>query len=168
MKIDIVGSVASGKTTLARELSEIYRTPYYEKDNVVWKRTEKGDVKRTDEERDKLFKEILSQEAWIVEGSPRKVLMESFEYSDYIILLDVNTIIRLIRVIRRWFRQKIGKEKFNSKPTMKFLYYNVKWVFEYNIMRKKLIETILSYGDKAMICKNSKEAKRVIEKIYTK
>ena len=39
MKLDIIGSVAGGKTTLARELSETYHIPYYEKDNIVWERT---------------------------------------------------------------------------------------------------------------------------------
>ena len=31
MKIDIIGSVASGKTTLARRISQKYGVPYYEK-----------------------------------------------------------------------------------------------------------------------------------------
>ena len=168
MKIDIIGSVASGKTTLAKELSEIYKVPYYEKDNIVWKRTKKGDIKRSDEERNKLFGSIISKESWIVEGSPRKILLESYECSDYIILLDVNIIIRLIRVIRRWFRQRIGKEKFNSKPTMKFLYYNLKWVFEYNLMRKELIDTFLFYGDKFVIFKTSREATIFVNKVYAK
>ena len=39
MKIDIIGSVASGKTTLAGKISQKYNVPYYEKDNVVWDRT---------------------------------------------------------------------------------------------------------------------------------
>ena len=37
MKIDIIGSVASGKTTLAKRISKQYNIPYYEKDNIVWK-----------------------------------------------------------------------------------------------------------------------------------
>lgn len=45
MKIDIIGSVASGKTTLAKRISKKYGVPYYEKDNIVWKRTAGGDVK---------------------------------------------------------------------------------------------------------------------------
>ena len=45
MKLDIIGSVASGKTTLARELSEKYQIPFYEKDNIIWKRTPNGDKK---------------------------------------------------------------------------------------------------------------------------
>lgn len=52
MKIDIIGSVASGKTTLAKHLSEKFKIPYYQKDNIVWERTPAGDRKRSTEERD--------------------------------------------------------------------------------------------------------------------
>lgn len=45
LKIDIIGSVASGKTTLARRISQKYGVPYYEKDNIVWERTLDGDKK---------------------------------------------------------------------------------------------------------------------------
>jgi shikimate kinase len=37
-KIHIIGSVRSGKTTLARTLSSKLKIPFYELDNVVWKR----------------------------------------------------------------------------------------------------------------------------------
>ena len=46
LKIDIIGSVASGKTTLAKRISNKYGIPHYQKDNIVWKRTLNGDVKR--------------------------------------------------------------------------------------------------------------------------
>ncbi len=46
MRLDIIGSVASGKTTLAKIISEKYEIPYYEKDNIVWERTAYGDKKR--------------------------------------------------------------------------------------------------------------------------
>lgn len=52
MKLDIIGSVASGKTTLARNMSETYHAPFYQKDNIVWERTPDGDKKRDDKERD--------------------------------------------------------------------------------------------------------------------
>lgn len=78
MKIDIIGSVASGKTTLARKISQKYKVPYYEKDNIVWMRTPEGDKKRTPEERDKFFEQIITSDNWIVEGSPRNCLKESF------------------------------------------------------------------------------------------
>lgn len=73
MKLDIIGSVASEKTTLARELSEVYQVPFYEEDNIVWERTVNGDKKRDEEERNKMFQEIITGKNWIVEGSPRKI-----------------------------------------------------------------------------------------------
>lgn len=46
-KIHIIGSVGSGKTTLARTLSSHLNIPFYELDNVVWKRFQSGDVRRS-------------------------------------------------------------------------------------------------------------------------
>ena len=89
MKIDIIGSVASGKTTLAKRISKKYGVPYYEKDNIVWKRTANGDVKRSPEERDIYFYDIIKENDWIVEGSPRKVLKESFDCCDNVIVLEI-------------------------------------------------------------------------------
>lgn len=167
MKLDIIGSVASGKSTLAREVSEKYQIPFYEKDNIVWERTPNGDKKRSSDERDSIFKEIIEGEHWIVEGTPRECLKESFAYSDYIILLDVNTYTRLFRVFRRWIRQRAGREKYNSRPTFKFLYYNIKWVFEFNADRKKIAESLSEYGTKYVTFSSSEQAMQFIEKMYS-
>ena len=69
MKNDIIGSVASGKTTLARKISQKYKVPYYEKDNIVWMRTPKGDKKRTPEERDKF---LCQNVKWVFEFNSMK------------------------------------------------------------------------------------------------
>lgn len=166
MKLDIIGSVASGKTTLAKRISQEYKIPYYEKDNVVWMRTANGDVKRTEEARDKLFNSIISQDNWIVEGSPRKCLKESFKCCDYIIVLDLPIFVRLKRVFYRWIRQKIGIEKYNSKPTMKFLYYNIKWVLEFSKIRYSLIEELKKYKSSVVIFNNNKDAYEFIHKQF--
>lgn len=166
MKIDIIGSVASGKTTLAKNISSKYQVPYFEKDNIVWQRTTNGDKKRTPEERDALFKQIIEQDNWIVEGSPRENLKESFECCEYIIVLNERTITRLVRVFKRWGLQRIGKEKYNSKPTLKFLFYNIKWVFEFNKMKKKLFDELSIYGEKCKIFLHDSDAMKFIENNY--
>lgn len=66
-KIHIIGSVGSGKTTLARELSSKLDVSFYELDNVVWKRHNSGDIRRTEEERVEYLNTILNSDAWIVE-----------------------------------------------------------------------------------------------------
>lgn len=165
MKIEIIGSVASGKTTLARNLSLKCQAPFYEKDNIVWERTSNGDRKRSAAERDRIFREIIERDHWIVEGSPRKNLRESLEHCDYIILLDVKTHIRLFRAFKRWIRQRRGLEKYNSKPTLLFLFYNLKWIFEYNSLRKELIRSLSVYGDKFKIFDSSEKVLEFIDKI---
>lgn len=166
MKLDIIGSVASGKTTLARNLSETYHVPFYQKDNIAWERTPDGDKKRDDKERDQLFQKIINSDDWIVEGSPRKLLRESFEKCDYIILLDIPLYKRLVRSIRRWFRQKFGKEEYNSKPTVKFLCYSIKWVFEYEKDKKEIISYLSAYGSKYKRFTTSESAKLFISREY--
>lgn len=166
MKIDIIGSVASGKTTLAKKISLKYHVSHFEKDNIVWQRTTNGDKKRTPEERDALFKQIIEQDNWIVEGSPRESLKESFECCEYIIVLNERTITRLVRVLKRWGLQRMGKEKYNSKPTLKFLFYNIKWVFEFNKMKRILFDELSSYGEKCKIFIHSSDAMKFIENNY--
>lgn len=166
MKIDIIGSVASGKTTLARKISQKYNVPHYEKDNVVWDMTPYGDRKRSPEERDLHFQKIISGDDWIVEGSPRKCLKESFSCCDYVVVLNEETSVRLFRVFKRWIKQKIGKEHYNTKPTLKFLRYNIKWVLEFNDMKKDLFKELNSYGEKVNIFRNSDEAWKFISMKY--
>lgn len=167
LKIDIIGSVASGKTTLARRISQKYGVPYYEKDNIVWERTLDGDKKRTPEERDKEFDKIIKSSDWIVEGSPRDCLRESFDCCDYIIILNEKTVIRLVRVLKRWIYQRMGKERYNSKPTLNFLWCNIKWVFEFNKIKKVLFLELTTYGEKCRIFTHSSDALAFILNIYS-
>ncbi|EOR27036.1 DNA topology modulation protein FlaR-related protein [Clostridium sartagoforme AAU1] len=44
MKILIFGIVASGKTTLSKELSLKYNIPCYEGDSIAWGEKEKRDI----------------------------------------------------------------------------------------------------------------------------
>ncbi len=78
MRLDIIGSVASGKTTLAKRISQRFNTPYYEKDNVVLKRTSSGDEKEVPrKEIDVLMKLLIKRTGlWRVhqENLLRKVL----------------------------------------------------------------------------------------------
>ena len=46
----------------------------------------------------KLIDDIIKENDWIVEGSPRKVLKESFDCCDNVIVLDEYTIIRLVSI----------------------------------------------------------------------
>ena len=69
-------------------------------------------------------------------------------------------------MFKRWILQRIGKEKYNSKPTLKFLIYNIKWVFEFNGTKRTLLDELDSYGEKCKIFIHSKDAMKFVENIY--
>lgn len=114
-------------------------------------------------QRDRLFAEILAGESWIVEGSPRACLNESFDVCDYIILLDVSTFVRLKRVFLRWIRQRKGRERCNTAPTLAFLLDNLKWVFEFNRKKKSIIKRLSEHGDRFRVFNSQEAAIRFIE-----
>lgn len=87
-KIYIIGSVASGKTTMARKLSKQLNIPWYELDNIVHLRLPSGDVKRDTKERDFEFNRITCSDKWIIEGVFHQCFNDGFEKADTIILLD--------------------------------------------------------------------------------
>ncbi|MGM0839415.1 MAG: hypothetical protein ACQEWE_01715 [Bacillota bacterium] len=67
-KIHIIGSVASGKSTLARQLSSERGIHYYELDHVMWRRHPDGDSRNTEAQRRDILISILNRESWIIEG----------------------------------------------------------------------------------------------------
>ncbi len=98
MKIYIVGSVSSGKSTLAKKLSETLRIPYRSLDEVVHipdKSNPWGNRKRKVEERDKLFYSVIQQPKWIIEDVGRACFEEGLKKADKIILLEISTKIRI-------------------------------------------------------------------------
>jgi len=162
-KIHIIGSVGSGKTTLARNLSSQVEIPHYELDNVVWKRSENGDIRRTEQERDNYLSSIVQSKRWIIEGVHHKWVGESFREADLIIFLDTPYSTRNYRIIRRFFLQKIGAEKANYNPTFQIFKRMFVWNKNYEDKEKPEIMKMLSeYNHKIAVFKNNTEAKGIV------
>jgi len=92
VRLYIVGSVASGKSTLARNISEKTGVPYFSLDEVVHEKddtTPIGNRKRTPEKRDTLFSEILSKSSYIIEDTGRECFEEGLCQAESIILLEI-------------------------------------------------------------------------------
>lgn len=160
-KIHIIGSVGSGKTTLARMLSSKLNIPFYELDNVVWKRFKSGDIRRSEEERDAYLIHLISSDAWIIEGVHHKWVVPSFQTADLIIFLDTNYSKRTFRIIKRFILQKIGLEKENYKPTFKIFRDMFGWnaYFE-NESKPEIINILSQYNNKLIVLKNNIEIEK--------
>ncbi|MBS8266724.1 DNA topology modulation protein FlaR [Mesobacillus boroniphilus] len=162
-KIHIIGSVGSGKTTLARSLSTRFDLPHYELDNVVWKRTDRGDIRRSEKERDEYLQSIVKADSWIIEGVHYEWVAESFENADMIIFLDISYGKRKYRIIRRFILQKLGLEKANYAPTFKIFRKMFVWNRYFEEKSRQEILTILGvHQHKLYIVKESID----LEKIY--
>lgn len=126
-KIYIIGAVGTGKTTLAKALSKELNIKMYQLDKVVWD-DDDGNRKRTDEEVDQIFNKILEEDSWIIEDVGRKKFIEGIKQADMVYYIDLPSFVIYKRCILRWLKQKLGKEEYNYKPTIKGLIQMMKWV----------------------------------------
>lgn len=161
IKIHIIGSVGSGKTTLAKELSSRFDIPYYEIDNIVWKRDRNGDIRRTDEEREAVLNQIIQSESWIIEGVHNEDwVKDSFHYADVILFLDIPYSMRTYRIIKRYLKQRLHLESANYKPTFSIFLKMFKRnrhfeeVGKVNFFKKYGI-----YKDKVVVIQNKQQLK---------
>ena len=86
MKILIVGSVGSGKSTYSKKLSKELNIPRYEIDSIVHDDINK--IKRTDAEQMKIIDKINNNMDWIIEGILRKHLYYLLDMADKIIFME--------------------------------------------------------------------------------
>lgn len=112
MRIYIVGSVASGKTTLAKDLSNKLGIKCTHLDSIVHLKDktnkEWGNIRRTDDEINRLFKSTIMESHWVIEDAGRKMFSEGMEAADMIVHLKPSIFVRKMRVITRFFKQKLG------------------------------------------------------------
>ncbi len=146
MKILIVGSVASGKSTLARKLSKDSNIRVYEIDSIV--HDDVLNVKRSNLEQQKIINEINKNKSWILEGTLRSNLYNLLDLADIIIYVDTPVYKRKIRIFNRFIKQKLGIEKCNYKPNINMLKNMYKWTNEFEIKKDKLYDLISKKSNK--------------------
>lgn len=135
MKIYIIGSVASGKSTLARKITVLTGTPCCHLDEVVHApdlSRELGNRKRSPEERDALFGEILALPGWIIEDTGRECFSRGLCEADEVVLLDIPLATRRARILRRFVKQKLGLERAAYRPCLKMLRYLWRWANDFD------------------------------------
>ena len=154
MKIYITGAPGSGKTTLAREISRITGVKCHHLDEVMHEKDPKnpgGNRKRDPDERDSMFREIISGESWIIEDAGRTCFREGQEAADHIVALDFPKPFLIFRVTSRHIKQLLGMEKAQYKADMSMFRAMHKWVFKYDL------SSHIFCPEKAIFLKNKRE-----------
>ncbi|GAC1368562.1 MAG: hypothetical protein NVS2B12_37150 [Ktedonobacteraceae bacterium] len=105
-RVFIIGGPGSGKTTLARRLSEQLNIPFYEMDLIGW---ENGvGRERPMEMRLRDVHEIAIQKDWVAEGWFRPWIDELQRAGDQIVWLDLPWRIARWRIITRHIRASLA------------------------------------------------------------
>ena len=128
MKLFIIGAAGSGKTTLARRLSERYDIAAVNLDDLFWNNSPGGYGNRRDEgERAALFDAVLRNDSWIIEGAYVEWPLRAMKEADRIIYLKIPRRTINYRIWRRFFRRRIGLERQTKKETFRGVCELIKW-----------------------------------------
>ena len=164
MKIHIIVCSGTGKTYLAKKLSNKYNIPHYDLDNIYWDNSsEKYGTKTEFEKRDKLLQNILEKDNWIIEGIYYKWLEQSFKNADIIHILDLPKYIYKFRIIKRFIKRKLKLEA-SKKETLKSLLDLLKWTDKFqNEDMKEIIKILKKYKEKVYFIKDKNEIKKILK-----
>ncbi|WP_397538250.1 AAA family ATPase [Rummeliibacillus pycnus] len=167
-KIHIIGPVGSGKTTLAKKLALLNQCDYFELDNIVWIRSEDGDIRRTENDRDLLLQQIINNKKWVIEGAHYQPwTAPSLESADCIIYLEPSYFTRIYRVNKRFIKQLLKIEQANYKPTFQMLRKMFEWSDFHEQKGKYLIQEMLdTYQEKVILIQSNKDLKRLLDQSY--
>ena len=160
-KIYIIGSVASGKTTLATKLSKRLNITSYELDKVIYD-DDNGNTKREEKEVKDLFQKIINKTTWIIEDVGREKFVAGLQKADVVYYLKLSKVTIYKRCITRWLKQKLNLETYNYKPTIKSLFQMLKWAKKYFRNEPEKIKYINANSKNVQILKR-KDIKKLME-----
>lgn len=166
MKIHIIGCSGSGKTYLANALSKKYNIPHFDLDDIQWDNTAKEyGTKRPLDKRKALLQEVLSNDAWIIEGVYYSWVQQSFDEADKIYVLDMPRYLYKSRIMIRSVKRKLGILK-GKKETLKSVWNLLKWTETFQDKNMKEIKRILDrYGDNVIWLSSKKDVEKIIKAV---
>ncbi len=163
-RIHILGGTGSGKSTVARSLSERLNIPAFGLDDLHWDNS--GGylgIHRDAEDKQRMLSEILQNEAWILEGVYYRWLADAFERADVIVILTTPLWIRQARVFRRFVHGKLGRHN-GQEESLRSLWENLRWNQRYD--RAYLPATrdfIANLGKRWVDCRTFEDVAGVID-----
>jgi len=119
-RIVVVGTSCSGKTTIARRISNILEIPHIELDAIHWK---PGWQETSSEEFRELVSSAISQGSWVVDGNYSKVRDIVWSRADTLIWLNYKFWVVFSRALKRSFKRFVFREELFSgnRETLKNL-----------------------------------------------
>lgn len=151
MKIRIIGPRGSGKTFLAKRLSEQYHIPICSLDDLFWDNSKVAyNCKRDETARNAMLEQVVSQKDWIIEGVQSTWCESSFAQADRIYFLETPASLCRVRIIRRFLKRKIQKTS-RKNETLNSLISLLKWTKKfYKVNLPQIRSTLSKYETKVV------------------
>lgn len=160
-KILIIGISGTGKTTLARKLSDFLKIPITHYDELVWgENWKEKDEKRVEQK----LEETMKKDQWIIEGFIHPAAKSKLEKADTVIYLDYSGWQAFWGGVARWwtYRNKVRPEMApGCIEKFDWNYLKIMWKrgerpeieeaikgFESKIIRLKARKQLYNYLDK--------------------
>lgn len=103
LKIIIIGSPGSGKSTFARKLRDITNLPLYYLD-MLWHKKDRTNISR--EEFDEKLEKILKKDKWIIDGNYQRTIEMRLKECDTVFLMDYP-----LEVCLSGAEERVGKKR---------------------------------------------------------
>jgi adenylate kinase family enzyme len=160
MKITIIGHAASGKTTLAKKISQKLNIPHIHLDRFWFEagglEVQKGKVDKAQEVQDYIknkVQEFIHQDNWVSDGFFSKVQPLIVEQAERLIFIDIPLHTRIINHIKRVFFDERHPE-LNRFDEFIFIFEIIKRTI---FKDSKFRNFIKQYPEKLIMLKSYKE-----------
>ncbi|WP_152396169.1 P-loop NTPase family protein [Paenibacillus guangzhouensis] len=166
MKIVIIGSSGSGKSTFARELGQIMNLPVHYLDLYYW---QAGWVPTPTEEFTALNRRLVAEEAWVIDGLYGKTLDIRLQAADVVFFFDLSPWITTYRVIKRRI-QYHGKTRVDMNEgcpeSIDWPFIRMGWNFRRD-KRPGILAKLEAHAEhtKIIVVKSPREAKRMLHEV---
>ncbi len=168
MRIDIVGLPASGKSTLAKAISEKLSIPHIHLDRFWFEsggRQGRHDTPNLEEVRASVRKETLEaiqKEDWVSDGTYLHVQDEITARADIIVFLDIPLRSRLVNHARRVLFETKQHGELNLWSQITFFKEIIKRTYASGPKLRRFVEM---HSDKTIVLHSRKEVDQYLERI---
>ena len=140
-RIMIIGGPGSGKTTLAIQLGKAMNIPVHFMDQMFWKPHWE---QRSNQEMQAMLSDAVNTDCWIIEGNNSSSFKDRISRADAVIFLDISTVRRVWRVIKRTIKYW-GKDRptFTKNCPERIDLEFMKFVFFYRFLSRRKVVTLM-------------------------
>ena len=160
-RITIIGTSCSGKTTLAKKLSQKLHIPHIELDVLFWKKN--WQIEERDQFRKKVSR-VVEQDTWVIDGNLSIVRDIVWARADTIIWLDYPFYVIFLQALARSIKRIVTKEKLfaDNVESFKQTFFSknsiLYWICVSHLDYKRTYTQLLKNSEKEIIIlKSTKE-----------